>query len=124
VRNAIYGAMCQAKRILLEPRQKVFINIPPDIMGSVTREMQQRRSIIEDIKQEGDLTIVISNAPVAEMFGFATSIRSATGGKVLWSTEHAGFERVPTELQQEVVRKIRERKGLKPEPHDEAYYAG
>ncbi|MDI6708340.1 MAG: elongation factor EF-2 [Candidatus Thermoplasmatota archaeon] len=123
VRNAICGAMCQAQRILLEPRQKVFINVPPDVMGDVTREMQQRRATIEDIKQEGDLVTVISNAPVAEMFGFATSIRSATGGKVLWSTEHAGFERVPKELQSEVVRKIRERKGLKPEPYDEVYYA-
>jgi elongation factor 2 len=124
VRNAIYGAMCQGKRTLLEPRQKVFVNIPPEVMGNVTRELQQRRAIIEDIKQEGEQVTIVSNAPVAEMFGFATAIRSATGGRVLWTTEHAGFERVPKDLENEVVRNIRLRKGLKPEPYEEKYYAG
>ena len=123
VRNAIYGAMCQAKRNLLEPKQKVFINVPQEMMGSATREMQQRRANIEDMKQEGDITTIISKAPVAEMFGFASAIRSATAGRALWSTEHAGFEKIPYELQDNVVKKIRERKGLKPEPYDEEYYA-
>ncbi|PIV68964.1 MAG: elongation factor EF-2, partial [Euryarchaeota archaeon CG01_land_8_20_14_3_00_38_12] len=123
VRNAIYGAMCQAKRNLLEPKQKVFINVPQELMGDATREMQQRRANIEDMKQEGDITTIISKAPVAEMFGFASAIRSATAGRALWSTEHAGFEKIPYELQDNVVKKIRERKGLKPEPYDEEYYA-
>lgn len=123
VRNAIYGAMCQAKRILLEPKQKVFINVPQELMGDATREMQQRRASIEDMKQEEDMTTVISKAPVAEMFGFSSAIRSATAGRALWSTEHAGFEKIPYELQGKVVTQIRERKGLKPEPYDEAYYA-
>jgi elongation factor 2 len=57
------------------------------------------------------------------MFGFASAIRSATGGKVLWSSENEGYQRVPTELQRDVVAKIRERKGLKPEPYDANYYA-
>ncbi|MBU4255662.1 MAG: elongation factor EF-2, partial [Candidatus Thermoplasmatota archaeon] len=65
VRTAIYGAMCQAKRILLEPKQKVFINVPQDLMGDATREMQQRRASIEDMKQEEDMTTVISKTPVA-----------------------------------------------------------
>ncbi len=123
VRTAIYGAMCQAKRIMLEPKQKVFINVPQEMMGDVTREMQQRRASIDDMKQEEDITTIVSKAPVAEMFGFASAIRSATAGKALWSTEHAGFEKLPFELQNKVVKKIRERKGLKPEPYDEAYYA-
>ena len=123
VRTAIYGAMCQAKRILLEPKQKVFINVPQELMGDATREMQQRRANIEDMKQEEDMTTVISKAPVAEMFGFSSAIRSATAGRALWSTEHAGFEKIPYELQGKVVKQIRERKGLKPEPYDESYYA-
>ncbi|EQD56647.1 translation elongation factor aEF-2 [mine drainage metagenome] len=57
------------------------------------------------------------------MFGFASAIRGATGGKVLWSSENSGYERVPPELQPQVVAKIRERKGLKPEPYDANYYA-
>ncbi|MFQ6061203.1 MAG: EF-Tu/IF-2/RF-3 family GTPase, partial [Thermoplasmata archaeon] len=123
VRSAIYGAMCQANRILLEPKQKVFINVPQDVMGNATREMQSRRAIIENITQEEDVVNIESLAPVAEMFGFATSIRSATAGRALWSTENRGFERLPKELQADVVRSIRVRKGLKPEPYDTSYYA-
>ena len=123
VRNAIYGAMCQGERVLLEPVQKIYINVPMELVGSVTREIQQRRGVIIDMEQEGEQTIVHAKAPVAEMFGFASAIRSATGGRVLWSTENAGYERVPRDLQPQIVRQIRERKGLKPEPYDEKYYA-
>ncbi|MCL5786441.1 MAG: elongation factor EF-2 [Candidatus Thermoplasmatota archaeon] len=123
-RNSIYGAMCQAYRVLLEPVQKVFVNVPIELMGSVTNELQQRRGVVEEMKQEGDDMMIESRVPVAGMFGFASSIRGATGGKVLWSSENHGYQRVPPELQSEVSRKIRERKGLRPEPYDEAYYAG
>ncbi|MEM3050420.1 MAG: elongation factor EF-2, partial [Thermoplasmata archaeon] len=123
-RSAIYGAMCQAGRVLYEPIQKVFINVPEDQMGNAIREIQQRRGIIEDMRQEGDITVVQGKCPVGEMFGFAASIRSATSGRALWSTENAGFEPMPREVQEKVVRQIRERKGLKPEPYDAAYYAG
>jgi elongation factor 2 len=123
VRNAIYGAMCQAERILLEPIQNVFLNVPTEEVGNVTRELQQRRGVILSIEQEEYQTTIVAKAPVAELFGFASAIRSATSGRVLWSTENAGYERVPRELQDQVVRKIRERKGLKPEPYDEDYYS-
>ena len=122
-RSSIYGAMCQGGRILLEPITKVFINVPQDVMGSAIGDIQGRRGVIEDINQEGELTVIQSKAPVAEMFGFATAIRSATQGRVLWSTENSGFEPVPATLLGEVVRSIRTRKGLQPEPYDEAYYA-
>jgi elongation factor 2 len=122
VRSAIYGAMCVAGRILLEPKQTVFINVPQDLMGNATREMQQRRAVIEDMKQEEDMATVVSKAPIAEMFGFASALRSATGGRALWTTEFAGYERVPRELQSKVVSEIRTRKGLKPEPYDAKYY--
>ena len=122
-RNSIYGAMCQANRILMEPIQRVYINVPIEIMGSVTNEIQQRRGVVVEMNQDGDDMVVIATVPVAGMFGFASAIRSATGGKVLWSSENEGYQRVPTELQRDVVAKIRERKGLKPEPYDANYYA-
>ncbi len=123
VRSAIYGAMCQAGRILLEPKQKVVLNLPQDVMGSAIAELQSRRGVIEDISQEGDQVTISSKAPVAEMFGFATAIRSATQGRVLWSYENAGFHRLPQDLQPDVVTQIRTRKGLRPEPYDANYYA-
>ncbi len=123
VRNGIYGAICNGNRILLEPMQKAFIDVPQELMGTVTREMQQRRGTILDIQQDGATSKIIAKAPVAEMFGFAGAIRSVTGGRALWSTENSGFERVPRELQDKIVREIRTRKGLKPEPYDAAYYS-
>ncbi len=123
-RNACYGAMTVAGTTLLEPMQKVFVSVPQDVMGNITREMQQRRGVIEDMQSEGDMAILNTKAPVSAMFGFAGAVRSAAQGRVLWSTEHAGFEPVPRELLDGITREIRQRKGLKPEPYDAEYYSG
>lgn len=112
VRDAIRQAMMNASATLLEPKQKVFIQVPQDYMGAATRELQSRRGQILDMKQEGDLVMIEAKCPVAEMFGFASDIRSATEGRALWSTEHAGFEKLPVELQPQVIKDIRVRKGL------------
>ena len=122
-RSAVYGAMATGGRVLLEPMTKIHINCPESVMGDTLREIQQRRGVIEEINQEGDVSIIVSQAPVAEMFGFASAIRGATQGRALWSTENSGFVPVPGELQTKVVEQIRTRKGLKPEPYDAAYYS-
>jgi elongation factor 2 len=123
MRASIYGAMVTSSTVLLEPKMKVFVNVPMDMVGGVTREMQQRRSIVEDMSQEGDISTIVSKAPVAEMFGFASSIRSATQGRALWTTEFSGFEKVPRDMQPNVTKEIRERKGLKPDPPTADYYS-
>ena len=122
VRNAIYGAITVSEPILLEPVQKVFISTPQDLMGDASRELNQRRAVVRDMITEKDMVNIDAKAPVAEMFGFASAIRSATGGRVLWNTENLGFEPLPRQLQTEVVKQIRERKGLKPEPYPPSYY--
>lgn len=124
IRKAVYGAIMMANPTLLEPVQKVFINTPQDYMGSATREVQNRRGQIADMQQEGDMMTLESRVPVAEMFGFAGDIRSATEGRCLWSTENAGFERLPGELQKQIIRQIRDRKGLSPEPYGPDHYLG
>ena len=113
VRFGIRDAIMQAKPVLLEPVQKVFINTPQDYMGDAMRELSNRRGQILDMEQEGDMTLIKSKAPVSEMFGFAGAIRGATQGRCLWSVEFGGFERVPNELQPKIIKEIRERKGLK-----------
>lgn len=123
MRSGIYGAMCEAGRIIREPVQKVFVNVPQDYMGDAVREIQSRRGVIEDMGQEGPNAVVAATVPVADMFGFASAIRGATQGRALWSTENHGFVPVPTDLQPSVVKEIRARKGLSPEPYDAAYYS-
>src|SRR5664280_108476 len=124
IRKAVYGAIMLANPTLLEPIQKVFINVPQDYMGAATREIQNRRGQIVDMSQEGDMATIESTVPVAEMFGFAGDIRSAAEGRCLWSTESAGFVRLPPELQKTIIKEIRARKGLSPEPYGPDHYIG
>ncbi|MGB3459499.1 MAG: elongation factor EF-2 [Halobacteriota archaeon] len=115
VRSAIQGAILLGKATFLEPVQEVYISIPQNLLGNVTREIQGRRGQIEDITTEGDMVTLKSEAPVAEMFGFAGDIRSATEGRAIWSTEFAGFKPIPPNLFGEKVMGVRERKGMKRE---------
>ena len=121
-RNAIYGSITISDPVILEPMQKVFISTPQELMGDASRELNQRRAEVRDMKTEGDSVNIDSKAPVAEMFGFASAIRSATGGRVLWNTENMGFEPMPKHLQGEIIKQVRERKGLKPDPYPAEYY--
>ncbi len=114
-RNAIYSAMLDGDVSIYEPMQSVYIEVPNSYMGSVTRDIQSRRGEIESMEQEDEMVTVRGKAPVAETFGFAGDIRSATEGKALWSTEQAGFEELPNNLEDEIIIEIRERKGMKPE---------
>ena len=124
VRDGIYGAMCQAGRILLEPMQKVFISVPPDYMGGAVNLINQRRGTILEMGQDGADSTVTSECPVAEMFGFASDVRGSTQGRAIWSIENAGFKQLLPDLQKKVVVDIRTRKGLNPEPYDDKYYSG
>jgi elongation factor 2 len=121
VRSAIKGGMLLANDTLMEPLQKIQINVPSEQMGNAVSQIQGRRGQILDIATEGDSIAVIGKAPVAELFGFAGDVRSATEGRAMWSTEFAGFEVVPSSLVKDVVVSIRKRKGLKaemPRPDD------
>ena len=121
VRSAIFAAILMAKDVVLEPMQKVFISVPQSLMGSATQQIQARRGQILDLDSEGDTVVVVGKTPVAEMFGFAGDLRSATEGRAIWSTEFLGFEVLTQSLQLEIVKEIRQRKGLKaelPKPHD------
>ena len=115
VRSAIFGAILLAEATFLEPVQGVFISIPQNLLGNVTREIQGRRGQIVDMKTEGDMVSLQCEAPVAEMLGFAGDIRSATEGRALWSTEFAGFKPIPQNLFGMKVMEVRERKGMKQE---------
>ncbi len=120
-RQATQAAILMAGATLLEPFQKVFIHVPQEQMGGAMREMQGRRGSILDMQSEGDTTIIEAKAPVAQLFGFAGDLRSATEGRAMWSTEFAGFETIPTNILNDIVMDIRKRKGLKlemPKPSD------
>ncbi|WP_246986504.1 elongation factor EF-2 [Halorientalis marina] len=115
VREAVHNALIDASIKLLEPIQEVRIDVPNDHMGAASGEIQGRRGRVDDMYQEGDLMVVEGIAPVDEMIGFSSDIRSATEGRASWNTENAGFQVMADNLQPETITEIRERKGMKTE---------
>ncbi|MDP6986170.1 MAG: elongation factor EF-2 [Candidatus Thalassarchaeaceae archaeon] len=122
VRNSIKGALIRANSVLFEPIQKIRIDAPTEWAGGITRQLNTRRGVIEDMPVEGDVTSVLGKMPVAESFGFSNDIRAATQGRAVWNTENAGYQQVPPNLFHKIVAEIRQRKGLKEEIPGEANY--
>ncbi len=121
VRSAVKAGLLLGGDSLLEPIQKIQITVPSEQMGAATSQIQGRRGQVFDMLSEGDTMTIVGRAPVAELFGFAGDVRSATEGRAMWSTEFGGFELVPSGIVDEVVKSIRRRKGLKeqmPRPDD------
>ncbi|MFB6125392.1 MAG: elongation factor EF-2 [Halanaeroarchaeum sp.] len=113
VREAVHRGLIDAEVRLLEPIQNVRIDVPSEHMGPASGEIQGRRGRVDDMYQEGDLMVVEGIAPVEEMIGFSSDIRSATEGRASWNTENAGFRVLADNLQRETIMEIRERKGMK-----------
>src|SRR6056297_526821 len=113
VREAVHHALIDGEIRLLEPIQQVRIDVPNEHMGAASGEIQGRRGRVDDMYQEGDLMVVEGIAPVEEMIGFSSDIRSATEGRASWNTENAGFRVLVDNLQREKIMEIRERKGMK-----------
>jgi elongation factor 2 len=113
VREAVHRALIDGEIRLLEPIQDVRIDVPSEHMGSASGEIQGRRGRVDDMYQEGDLMVIEGIAPVEEMIGFSSDIRSATEGRASWNTENAGFRVLADNLQREKIGEIRERKGMK-----------
>ncbi len=113
VRDAVHRSLIDGEVRLLEPIQDVRIDVPSEHMGDASGEIQGRRGRVDDMYQEGDLMVIEGIAPVEEMIGFSSDIRSATEGRASWNTENAGFRVLVDNLQREKIMEIRERKGMK-----------
>ncbi len=116
VRNAIYAGMLTARPTLLEPLQKLDIRVPIEYMGNVNTVLIKRRGRILQTISMGPLIRIIAEIPVSETFDLAEALRGATAGKAIWGQEFSRWAPVPDSMLPDLVRKIRERKGLKPEP--------
>lgn len=114
VRDSIRGAMMQAGPILFEPLQILRIEAPAEYMGELSGLVTSKRGQLLDMTQEGSQAVIQAKMPVAEMFGWASELRSATEGRGNFSIVDQTFEKVPNELQGTVRTQIIQRKGLKP----------
>jgi translation elongation factor EF-G len=97
---------------MLEPIQTHLVEAPVDFMGAVTGLISSKRGVLIDVDQKGIDVFIKARIPVAEMIGWSSDLRSMTEGRGVSSLITQDFKQLPRELQEAVVRKIRDRKGL------------
>jgi elongation factor 2 len=112
VRDAIKNAMRTATPSLFEPLQVHVIDMPGEYMGAVTKLVGSKRGQMLDMKQEEDVAEIKAKIPVSEMIGWSNDLRSTTEGKGTSSILDQTFERVPVAMQDNIIKAIRDRKGL------------
>ena len=95
---AVKDAFKKAKPVLLEPIMKVENMTPEEYQGDILGDLQRRRGKIGAIEAKGNLTAIQAEVPLAEMFGYATAIRSLSKGRSSYSMEPSHFEQVPQQL--------------------------
>jgi elongation factor G len=93
----------KASPVLLEPIMKVEVETPEDYMGDVIGDLNRRRGLIEGMEDGPSGKIVRALVPLAEMFGYATALRSATQGRASYAMEFAKYSDAPNNVAQAVI---------------------
>ena len=100
---AVKEAVMKASPVLLEPMMKVEVEAPEDFLGDVMGDLNSRRGQIEGMGSEEGVTKVTAKVPLAEMFGYATDIRSKTQGRGSFSMEFSQYEEVPRNVAEAII---------------------
>lgn len=123
ISRAIFGSFLTANPLLLEPIYKIVVSVPTQLMGECTAILSRRRGKILASEQKGALTIITGYIPVAETFGMAGEMRSKTSGNAFWQCTFDHWNKTHENIAAEVIKQIRQRKGLSPEiPKPEKFY--
>lgn len=102
---AIKEAVMKASPVLLEPMMKVEVEVPEDFLGDVMGDLNSRRGQIEGMGSEEGIAKVTAKVPLAEMFGYATDIRSKTQGRGIFSMEFSHYDEVPRNVAEAIIAK-------------------
>lgn len=95
--DAFDKALEKAGPVLLEPIMKVELTTPEDYMGELVGDLQQRRAIIAATESRGAMTVIIAHAPLKELFGYSSAVRSLSQGRAGSSMEPLGYQAAPKE---------------------------
>ena len=107
----IAGSMCfkegakEANPVILEPVMKVEVVTPEDYMGDVMGDLNRRRGIVSGMEDSPSGKVIRADVPLAEMFGYATAVRSATQGRATYSMEFDKYAEAPTSVADEIIKK-------------------
>ena len=100
---ALKDAIGKAGPILLEPIMKVEVATPDEYQGDLLGDINRRRGVIQGVDAKAGQTVVVAHVPLAEMFGYATAIRSLSKGRASYSMEPLTFEQVPNSVLSNVL---------------------
>ena len=100
---ALKDAFKKANPILLEPIMKVEVTTPDEYQGDLLGDINRRRGVIQGVDAKGGQTVLNAHVPLAEMFGYATAIRSLSKGRASYSMEPLSFEQVPNSVATQIL---------------------
>ena len=95
----------RAKLVLLEPIMRMEVVSPAEYMGDVIGDLNSRRGAIQDVEKRSSTQIIRAHVPLAEMFGYATDLRSKTQGRASYSMHFADYQEAPKNVAEEVVNR-------------------
>lgn len=104
--HAFKDAMAKARPVLLEPVMTVTVYVPDQFMGDVTGDLNHRRGRIQTVDSSDGLQIIRAQVPQAEVFKYASELRSMTGGRGTFEMEFSHYEQVPAQLAQKVAAEV------------------
>lgn len=102
---ALKNAKSKCDPAILEPIMKVEVTVPEEYMGDIMGDVTSRRGRVEGMEARGNAQIVKAMVPLAEMFGYATSLRSRTQGRGTYSMHFDHYEEVPKSISEEIIKK-------------------
>ena len=105
---ALKNAASKCKPVILEPIMKVEVVIPEDYLGDIMGDITSRRGRVEGMEARGNAQMVSAMVPLSEMFGYATSLRSNTQGRGIFSMDFDHYEEVPkSQFLKKLLKKIK-----------------
>jgi elongation factor G len=103
---ALKEAAKRAKPVLLEPIFAVEVTTPEEFMGDVIGDLNRRRGHVQGMEQRGNAQVVSAYVPLAEMFGYATDLRSTTQGRATYTMQFERYDEVPANIAERVVGEL------------------
>ncbi|MBA3751966.1 elongation factor G [Candidatus Dependentiae bacterium] len=103
---AFRSGMAKADPVLLEPIMKVEVNTPEEYMGDVMGDLSSRRGRILSMDSKVETSVIVAEVPLAEMFGYATTLRSMSKGRADYSMEFDSYQEVPKHAQEQILKAV------------------
>ncbi|HRZ42636.1 MAG TPA: elongation factor G [Bacteroidales bacterium] len=106
-RIAFREASRKAKAALLEPIMKLEILTPDEYVGDVTGDLNRRRAVVEGVDSKISMQVIKARVPLANMFGYVTTLRTLTSGRATSNMEFSHYETIPPQVEEEIIKKLK-----------------